>query len=128
MRNYIFLLTIAIALLILASCSEPYTIDVEGRWSTGTITFEITSIDHEEGSYYELTYLYGDVGTYLFERDGIRFKFFELSSAQESYVRTYLGDMDIMFRMEYHIRTDTIRLMYLNFINEPVVFNRIVKQ
>ena len=116
-----------ITVILLTSCSEPYTIDVEGRWSTGTITFEITPIVHEEGSYYELTYLYGDYGTYLFERDGIRFKFFEVSSHQQTYTRTYLGDMEIMFRMEYHIRTDTIRLMYLNFISEPVIFSRIDK-
>jgi hypothetical protein len=130
MRKVVQINLLLVIILLLMSCKAHELINLDDTWVTEDLSFVITKYEDENDSFFVLTYIEGNHGTYTFELKNNKFKFFERermgTPGNYTYVKTYLSESDLYFMMSYQVKTDTIQLLYVNIVTEPIVFNRII--
>jgi len=130
-HGFIYLLIISFFLLC-ASCSKPYVIHLEGTWANETTTFQITKYEDAYDSFYVLTYQLGDYGMHTFDFDGSSFRFFIRRRVEQQgstvFIKEYLSDEEVTFKMAYHKKTDKIHLLHLTMNAQPIIFSKIVEE
>lgn len=127
--KYYVLCIIMIGLsVMMASCSQAYHVEPEGTWVSENSSFSISNYQDDTDSFYVLTYLSGDFGTYTFNLDHYSFRFFIRRRVEQQgeyvFVKDYLSDQQVTFRMGYHIKTGKIHLIHLTMNAEPIIFTR----
>lgn len=129
--QFIFVLIFGLSVLLI-SCSEPYIIELEGTWVNETTSFSIEKYQDDQDSFYVLTYLTGDYGTFTFDFKDYAFHFFIRRRIEVHgefvYTKEYLSHQEVTFRMSYHVKTNKIHLLHLTLNAEPIIFSKLIEE
>jgi hypothetical protein len=128
MRKILYITLLTILSFYLFACSDVEVMPLDGVWVSEDLSFEITLYEDDDDSFYVLTYLLGNAGTYTFDVENNQFIFFNRTrtGTEGNYIyhKEILSDEYLLFMMSYSPRSDVIKLLYLNIETEPIVFQR----